>query len=464
MPKPRKFRPLISKQEKRKREQEKRERERQIARELQRELQREECNQIISKFENTDLRENLVLSYKEFCLKYQQINGKPPKPYFTNGYKTPNITKDGFEIHHIGENKIANLSNQIWAYLEELQTEDMLVYLTPIQHTIAHLLIAFKNPRLGRGGLFNFGMFRKTLHELSSKDGELLINLTEKYIPDIRLKIEQQAFKPYIERTFPQIINEYEVLLDNTIDGRDTYFTPEQWENIGLHNYYANRAYTRIVRRYNNIILIYSIGRNGYLLWNGTQGNNKTYQSIPDGIEFNEIMSAYRWFCEQIDKVLEPIAATIKQYGGTGNKHGLIIDVDDFNKIAVDFENKIINPYYATSKFGHFPYCSCADLLTAHQSKLLTTGSISNKQKFAIELAVQSSIIPSTPGGKLNLTDEQRKLIISHDYLKNMYNRNDKILRIQASVETNTIKILEWDVIEMYRNFCSQNTSAVLTM
>lgn len=458
MPKPRKFKSLISKQEKRKKD-----------KQIIQKLQHKERQQISSQFKNPDLRENLTLSYSDFCLKYQLINGKPPKPYFINGYRTPNITKDGFEIHHIGENQIPNLNNPVWAFLEHLQTEDMLVYLTPVQHTIAHLLIVFENPntKLGQGGLFNFGMFKKTLHELDSKDRELLICLTEKYIPNIRINIQQQAFKPYVERTLPQIVDEREILLNNTVDGRDTYFTPEQWKNMGLRDYYANRAYTRIVRRYNDIMLIYSFGRDGYLLWNGTQGNNKTYDNIPDGVQFNEIINAYRWFCEQIDKILEPIAETIKQYGGTGNKHGLIVDVDDYNKIAVDFENKILNPYYAGSKFEHTPYCSCAHLLTTNQTELLTTSrrnDIPNDQKFAIQLAVQASMIPGIPGGKLELTNEQQKLVASHNYLKDMYNRNDKILRIQASVETNTIKTLEWDVVEMYRNFCLQNTGAVLTM
>jgi hypothetical protein len=378
-----------------------------------------------------------------------------------------------------------------------------------MQHTIAHLLIMFDNPdtKLGQGGLFNFGMMKRALHQLSQKDQELLLYLTEKYIPNVRNKVvSQQAFKPYVEKTLPQILDGYQILISNTKDGQDNYFSPDEWKALGLKDYHKNRSYTRIVRRYNDTLLVYSMGKEGYLLWNSTQGNNKTYKSIPEGIEFAEILAAYKWFCETIAKVLEPISQTVKQYGGTGDIHGLIVDVDDYNKIAVDVENKILNPYYAATRFEHTPYPSCAELFMSCQSKQIdattqkqlqypaSTGAhsemdlmlimaqykqqqdeiidriknnnpkLNTEQQRAIQLAVQSTSLPDIPGGKQMLTNTQLEMVQSHDYIKDMYNRNNKVLRIQASVETNTIKTLEWDVVEMYRNFCSQDAGAVLPM
>lgn len=410
-------------------------------------------------FENIELKENLHLKYSDFCNKYRDINGFPSKPYFIDGHKTENITKSGYEIHHIGENIIPDLSKKCWSHYSDFQSPDMLVYLTPLQHTIAHILIVLEGPfymrmdrdilGLGAGGLLKHGMLKRAFQTLSTSDSEKLIRLLATKIRNIKSLLEEVELKSHTERIIPEIIDEYHILLENTINNQDNFFTPSQWEQLGLRNHYANRNYTRIVRRKDNILMVYSINKEKkYLLWCGTQGHIKKIDALPDFNEMLFILEAYKWFCNLLNQILQPISQTVQSLGGKGIIHGCIVDFDFFNHIYVDFANKILVPYKTgITAYEHLTYENFYQML-------IDTPTYSHTNSLALQSMINNSLIPQVAGGLTSLTKEQKTMTETHDYVADIYNRNMKIFRIQKSVETNTIQIIEPFVIDAYKSFC----------
>jgi hypothetical protein len=86
--------------------------------------------------------------------------------------KNHNIVKQGYEIHHIGENKIAELSSeQNWCFIQWQQAR-YLCYANYTEHAILHYLITKEDQwgNLGWGGLFNHHMLKRTQMLLSEKD------------------------------------------------------------------------------------------------------------------------------------------------------------------------------------------------------------------------------------------------------------------------------------------------------
>lgn len=107
----------------------------------------------------------LKLSYDQAIIKIETINGKPDFNYFTEGSfnlfksdpsrKRINFTagyrkrrKEGFQIHHILENKFENLSSskkiREKQYPFDTQLKENLVYVDITEHAILHTLIAKK--------------------------------------------------------------------------------------------------------------------------------------------------------------------------------------------------------------------------------------------------------------------------------------------------------------------------------
>ena len=94
-----------------------------------------------------DLAEyNLVknYSYNEFCEFLINKNGPVIGPYFKDSLnKNISITKKGYEVHHIFENRALNLSNQLYAIQFPFiyQEPSNLLYCDLLEHYLLHIFI-----------------------------------------------------------------------------------------------------------------------------------------------------------------------------------------------------------------------------------------------------------------------------------------------------------------------------------
>lgn len=85
-----------------------------------------------------------ALSYSQYCEFLINKNGKVPDAYFKNQFTRNNsISKKGFEVHHILENKVPNLSNPLYSiqFPSVYQEPSHLLYCDLFEHYLLHILI-----------------------------------------------------------------------------------------------------------------------------------------------------------------------------------------------------------------------------------------------------------------------------------------------------------------------------------
>ena len=85
-----------------------------------------------------------TFSYNEYCDYLVNKNGQVPGAYFKNQFTRNNsISKKGFEVHHILENKVPNLSNPLYSiqFPSSFQEPSNLLYCDLFEHYLLHILI-----------------------------------------------------------------------------------------------------------------------------------------------------------------------------------------------------------------------------------------------------------------------------------------------------------------------------------
>ena len=92
-------------------------------------------------------------SYNHFCEFLLCKNGSVKEPYFKNKFtKNGSISKKGFEVHHILEDRVPNLSNPLYAiqFPSSFQEPKNLLYCDILEHYLLHILIVeeIKNAKL----------------------------------------------------------------------------------------------------------------------------------------------------------------------------------------------------------------------------------------------------------------------------------------------------------------------------
>ena len=276
--------------------------------------------------------------------------------------KNPNITKAGYEIHHIGENEVADLSQERCWHMREYQQKDALVYVDYIEHCWAHYLIAKEDKSLfrtlGWGGLFNHKMLARVAGMVSANDyqnlqylvyrisdqmKERVLNMRKGIIPPSPVSIREQAeTKRWQElyETYPYGI---------------TKITSEQYGKqlaIKMGNLNRCGVSTVYVLRTESDVFSF-IGEN--------PDNNRFY--FLSGGAMSLAAHKPEWYYSKLDdyfnictdfifkykQMITPISEYIKSLGGDGYIHGLIIDIDFFHHLKVDIENNRLIPYYAPS-------------------------------------------------------------------------------------------------------------------
>jgi hypothetical protein len=85
-------------------------------------------------------------------------------------------------------------------------------------------------------------------------------------------------------------------------------------------------------------------------------------------------MSAYSDTVKNIfheyHEALKSISAEVQAFGGSGNIHGCIIDIDFFNHVYLNPNDGEISQYFATSIVDKYFYPDIKSLLSAHMPEL----------------------------------------------------------------------------------------------
>ena len=92
-------------------------------------------------------------SYNHLCEFLLSKNGSVQESYFKNKFtKNRSISKKGFEVHHILEDRVPNLSNPLYAiqFPSSFQEPKNLLYCDMLEHYLLHILIVeeIKNAKL----------------------------------------------------------------------------------------------------------------------------------------------------------------------------------------------------------------------------------------------------------------------------------------------------------------------------
>ena len=326
-------------------------------------------------FQNTDLQyilehkneDNLYSQYVEILL---QRNGIVSENYIIfdetglKAYQNSKISKAGYEVHHIKENVIGNLSHEeFWYLFPEFQVAETLVYATNIEHVILHYLIA-KEDRwhtLGQGGLFNHHMLKSLQITKSLSDSDYLgfcylIGAIDPRIADKVDKVLHNRFTPQIlENKLFKLKNFKYYLMTNHPYGITT-MTLDKYEEL----YHNGEPYKRLRKYTTNEIFVLRSNNNHFMLMAKKKNENSYY--LLNGGAVSILCHAPEWYLPKIDKYqllcstegdkyltsIRPIADAIKAAAGSGHIHGGIIDIDYFHHIKVDLENKMFIPYSAT--------------------------------------------------------------------------------------------------------------------
>lgn len=334
------------------------------------------------KFENEDLQyvyehRNDKGIYADYIQQLLRRNGYVTEDYIifdeTGLYpeKNPKVIKKGFEVHHIKENYVSDLSKKDrWYAFPEYQAADTLVYADKIEHSIAHYLIAKEDifHSLGQGGLFNHHMLKglQANKIISDNDYYNFCYLIGAICPRIAVKVEQvlnNTFTPVEEEDrMLRFERTKSALMHNHPYGIST-MTIDEYEKILDKKCKKLRDYG-----VTEIIVLRTKGNHFMLM---AQNKKKTGYYLLNGAAVSSVMHDPEWYYHKIDDYqllcstegasylskIELIIQFIQSKGGSGRVHGSIIDIDYFHHLKIDFVNQVFVPYEAldTSSRTIFP-------------------------------------------------------------------------------------------------------------
>lgn len=302
-------------------------------------------------------------SYTEYVNYLLNKNGIVPEDYVIlteNGsyHKNSRIAKEGYEVHHIYENQIANLSQPHFFPLIEVQRAGALVYANYIEHALLHYLIYkedIPNYTLGIGGLVNHGMLYrlKATKLLSDTEYEIFCTLLKIVLPSNIDCIERAS------TDFHFLTKEYlssETIIqkaDGMIGYGITQISPAEYNKI------TENPIGSILKCKISTIHVLRSPHDAFMFI-GENTTTHRYYLLKGGQVMN-LQHNPEWYYEKLDKacalfysiyeraltIIKPIQDYIRACGGSGHLNGMIIDYDDFNHVKIDFAKSVIIPYYA---------------------------------------------------------------------------------------------------------------------
>lgn len=333
-------------------------------------------------FENEDLQKvQQTLGckgvYSQYISALIRRNGQPTEDYAifnedgTIAYKNPRITKQGFSIHHIKENRVANLSTEsCWYGYPEFQVADTLVYASDLEHNICHYLIGREDPfhSLGLGGLFNKHMLAALKESPSISENDylgfcyLIGSINTATAANVEKVLNNKLVEYDLYDRFARVDKLKEYTMRNcpygiTTISIDTYEEVLGEKCIKLRDYKVQDIYVLRTKT------------NRFMLMAKRKNNNKLYYLIY-GKAVSNVNHTPEWYLPKIDdyqalctqvgqsylKAIQPVVDAIKAAGGTGEVHGSIIDIDYFHHLKIDFEKKMFIPYCAPNKSNRVIY------------------------------------------------------------------------------------------------------------
>lgn len=405
--------------------------------------------------EELNILQQRDMTYREYVAHLLQKYGPLPGPYTLKnlngqGYcKNTQITRKGLEIHHIFEDMQADLSNEIFWGIQELQAAEALVYANYLEHAILHFLISKEHPNstLGKGGLFNHHMFKRTQMLLEPQDylhfGYLIalvsIDLYEKTFavlenrdivrqPISLMKYNQELLYNYLMEQYP-----YGITPISTDDYAAMGFKTGLLANKPILVLHSQQDYFMFVAQ-------------GKTLQICNGGATKKLQHT-DPYWYLYRMDRYAQFSDSLWKqyhsTLQPIIDLITSCGGTGVLHGNIIDIDYFHHVQVDIANQQLIPYAATSISSRTIFPSVQELLKHWMEQRTLVPELSQVAQFQDALITSQDLMKIEQSSALLGLTTPICSEIHEDATKGFYSQNRNLRRLQKGLQTNII--VSWE-------------------
>ena len=131
---------------------------------------------------------------------------------------------------------------------------------------------------------------------------------------------------------------------------------------------------------------------------------------------------------------IKQVSGFVKTIGGDGRIHGTIVDIDFMNHIYVNIKDGTLTPYYAWSMVDKWTFPNLELLLQEHVPGLLP-----NYKKY-IKKQNEEFAVALRSGGKIG-----KVAYVSDTYI---YQDSRIMLKLQALLESNIVKVWEDDVLE----------------
>lgn len=306
--------------------------------------------------------------YDDFINYVLEKNEEVPGDYIlrtldgTGFRKNPNITKKGYEIHHVGENEVADLSQERCWHMREYQQKDALVYVDYIEHCWAHYLITKEDTSLfrtlGWGGLFNHKMLARVsgmvsandyknllylVYRISDKMKEQVLNMRKGVIPPSPVSIQEQAETKrwqQLYETYPYGITK----ITSEQYGKQLAIKMGNLNRYGISSVYVLRTERDIFS-----FIGENPDKNRFYFLSGGAVSLAAHKPEWYYSKLDDYFAICTDFIFKYKQMVTPISEYIKSLGGSGYIHGLIIDIDFFHHLKVDVENNRLVPYYAPS-------------------------------------------------------------------------------------------------------------------
>lgn len=149
------------------------------------------------------------------------------------------------------------------------------------------------------------------------------------------------------------------------------------------------------------------------------------------------------------NSTLKKIAQEIRRFGGSGNIHGSIIDIDFYNHIYLNPIDGSVVPYYATSIVNKYVYRNVSELLLSHQKDLYKKYLVLSKDERKEEFSINQQT--------LTIHDDS-KLVQETD----IYQPSNLIKSIQYLTNSNVIRKWNYNVISKEKNLPVKRKSPCL--
>lgn len=134
---------------------------------------------------------------------------------------------------------------------------------------------------------------------------------------------------------------------------------------------------------------------------------------------------------QSIQNKLKEVSSFVKSFGGDGRIHGSIVDINFYNHIYVNIKDGTLSPYYALSIIDKWVYPTLGLLLEDQAPNLL---------KNYLKLIGDSDL-----KNELEVWNKKKEIYESDTYI---YKDSRIMLKIQAILDNNIIKIWDEDIIE----------------